>query len=239
MATAPYNLEIIDNCMTCTRRGAGFFCDLAAPSLKSLEEVKYTSSYPSDALLFVEGQAPRGVYILCKGRVKLSMTSADGKSIILHIAGPGELIGLDAAISGAPYGLSAETLEPCQVNFVKREAFMRLMHDQPQISAHATVQFGRDYRAACCQIRSLGLTKTASEKIARFLLDTASNAKQSTEPMRINLSLTHEEIAQIVGVSRETVTRTFTDLKAKSLITVKGPTVVIRDRAGLASLAGL
>ena len=132
MATAPYNLEIVDNCMTCSRKGAGFFCDLAAPSLKSLEEVKYTSSYPSDALLFVEGQAPRGVYILCKGRVKLTMTSADGKSIILHIAGPGELIGLDAALSGAPYGLSAETLEPCQVNFVKREAFMRLMQEQPQ-----------------------------------------------------------------------------------------------------------
>jgi CRP/FNR family transcriptional regulator, cyclic AMP receptor protein len=123
------------------------------------------------------------------------------------------------------------------VNFVKREAFMRLMREQPQIAAHATVQFGRDYRAACFQIRSLGLSRTASEKIARFLLETASGGQQTNQGIRMNLSLTHEEIAQIVGVSRETVTRTFSDLKNKSLITVKGPAIVIRDKAGLEALA--
>jgi CRP/FNR family cyclic AMP-dependent transcriptional regulator len=237
MATAPYGLEIIDNCTTCTRKCAGFFCDLAPSPLKSFEEAKYTSSYPSDALLFVEGQAPRGAYVICKGRVKLTMSSADGKSIILHIAGPGELIGLDAAMSGEPYGISAETLEPCQLNFIKRDAFLRLMREQPQILAHAAAQFGRDYRAACFQIRSLGLSRTASEKIARFLLETAAAGQQTNQGIRVNLSLTHEEIAQVVGVSRETVTRTFSDLKSRSLIAVKGPSITIRDKQGLEALA--
>ncbi len=130
---APYGLEIIDNCASCAWRKDGFFCQLSAPALKSFEEVKFTSSYPANAVLFVEGQMPRGVYLLCKGRVKLTMTSAEGKIIILHIAEAGELIGINGAMSGKPYELSAETLEPCQVNFIKREAFQRLMHDHRDI----------------------------------------------------------------------------------------------------------
>ena len=229
---APYGLEITDNCATCRWKSEGFFCDLPPATLKSFEAAKFTSSYPSGAVLFVEGQAPRGVYQLCKGRVKLTMTSAEGKSIILRIAEPGELIGLNSAVSGRAFELTAETLEPCQVNFIKRDAFLRLMREHPEASVNATEQLSNDYSAACVQIRSLGLSRTASEKIIRFLLDLANHGKETHDGVRVNVSLTHEEIAQVVGVSRETVTRTLTELKHKALITVKGPTVTIRDKAG-------
>lgn len=233
---APYGLEIVDNCATCSWKKDNFFCQLSPASLKSFEEVKFTSSYPANAVLFVEGQVPRGVYQLCKGRVKLTMTSADGKSIILHIAEPGELIGINGAISGKPYELSAETLEPCQVQFIKREAFMRLMQDHKDVGAHVTEQISNDYQAACFQIRSLGLSRTAEEKVARFLLDRATSGKETSQGIRMNVALTHEEIAQIVGVSRETVTRTLSDLRHKSLITTKGPTVLIRDKSALEAM---
>src|SRR3990172_5290571 len=149
---APYGLDIVENCSTCAWKSPGFFCQLAPPALKSFVEVKYTSSYPASAVLFVEGQVPRGVYLLCKGRVKLTMTSSDGKALILHIAEPGELIGINSAMSGAPYELSAEMLEPCQVNFIKREAFLRLLRDQPEIAAHVTNQLSHHYQAACLPI---------------------------------------------------------------------------------------
>lgn len=233
---APYGLDIIENCSTCAWKSAGFFCQLAPAALKSFEEVKYTSSYPAGAVLFVEGQAPRGVYLLCKGRVKLTMTSSDGKALILHIAEPGELIGINGAMSGAPYELSAEMLEPCQVNFIKREAFLRLLREQPEISAHLTSQLSRDYQAACFQIRSLGLSRTASEKIVRFLLESAAKGKETSQGIRMNLALTHEEIAQIVGVSRETVTRTLTDLRRRMLIAVKGSAVLIRNKPALEAM---
>jgi CRP/FNR family transcriptional regulator len=233
---APYGLEIIENCSTCPRRAPGFFCDLAPATLRSFEEVKYTSSYPSGAVLFVEGQAPRGVYLLCKGRVKLTMTSSDGKALILHIAEAGELIGINSAMSGAPYELSAETLEPCQVNFIKREAFLRLLREQPEIAAHVVSQINHDYESACFQIRSLGLSRSASEKIVRFLLEAAAKGKETSQGIRMNLALTHEEIAQIVGVSRETVTRTLTELRNKMLITVKGPAVLIRNKPALQAM---
>jgi CRP/FNR family cyclic AMP-dependent transcriptional regulator len=234
--SAPYGLEIVEDCTHCPWKSADFFCQLAAPAMRDFEEVKYTSSYPANAVLFVESQVPRGVYLLCKGRVKLTMTSPDGKAIILHVAEAGELIGLNSAITGAPYELSAETLEPCQVNFIKREALLRLVREHPEIAARVTQQISRDYQAACFQIRSLGLSRSALEKVGRFLLEAASKGKQTSQGIRTNVALTHEEIAQIVGVSRETVTRTLSDLRQKMLITVKGPTVVIRDKAALEAL---
>jgi CRP/FNR family transcriptional regulator, cyclic AMP receptor protein len=234
--SAPYGLEIIDDCAVCPWKSADFFCQLPPKAMQDFEEVKYTSSYPAGAMLFVEGQLPRGGYLLCKGRVKLTMTSRDGKAIILHIAEAGELIGLNSALSGLPYELSAETLEPCQVNFVKREALLRLVHEHPEISENVTRQVGRDYQAACFQIRSLALSRSAAEKIVRFLLAAASKGKETNQGVRMNLSLTHEEIAQVVGVSRETVTRTLSDLRQKMFITVKGPAVVIRNKAGLEAM---
>jgi CRP/FNR family cyclic AMP-dependent transcriptional regulator len=233
---APYGLEIVDSCEACPWKSEGFFCELSAKPLRDFEEVKYTSSYPAGATLFVEGQQPRGVYLLCKGRVKLTMTSPDGKAIILHIAEAGELIGLNGALSGAPYELSAETLEPCQVNFIKREALQRLVREHPEIAEHVTQQVSRDYQAACFQIRSLGLSRSASEKIVRFLLNAASKGKETSQGVRMNLALTHEEIAQIVGVSRETVTRTLSDLRQKMLISMKGSALVIRNRAALEAM---
>jgi len=233
---APYGLEIIDNCASCAWTKEGFFCQLSSPALKSFEEVKFTSSYPAHAVLFVEGQMPRGVYLLCKGRVKLTMTSAEGKTMILHIAEAGELIGVNGALSGKPYELSAETLEPCQVNFIKREAFQRLIHDHRDIGVHVTEQISNDYQAACFQIRSMGLSRTAEEKVARFLLDRATTGKETNQGIRMNVALTHEEIAQIVGVSRETVTRTLSDLRQKSLITTKGQSVLIRNKPALEAL---
>lgn len=234
---APYNLELTENCTNCSWRSEGFFCELPDAALKAFEGAKYTSSYPAGAVLFVEGQVPRGVYLVCKGRVKLAMTSADGKAIILRIAEPGELIGVNSAISGQPYELTAEALEPCQINFVKRDAFLRLVREHHEACFNVTEQLSNDYRAACVQIRSLGLSRTASEKVARFLLEWSAKGRETTQGIRMNLPLTHEEIAQIVGVSRETVTRTLTDLKHKALITMTGPTVVIRNRTGLESLA--
>jgi CRP/FNR family transcriptional regulator, cyclic AMP receptor protein len=234
--SAPYGLEIIDDCAVCPWKSADFFCQLPPKAMQDFEEVKYTSSYPAGAMLFVEGQLPRGGYLLCKGRVKLTMTSRDGKAIILHIAEAGELIGLNSALSGLPYELSAETLEPCQVNFVKREALLRLVHEHPEISENVTRQVSRDYQAACFQIRSLALSRSAAEKIVRFLLAAASKGKETNQGVRMNLSLTHEEIAQVVGVSRETVTRTLSDLRQKMFITVKGPAVVIRNKAGLEAM---
>ena len=220
-------------------RKDGFFCQLPSPVLHAFSNVKFSTTYPADAVLFVEGQAPRGVYMLCKGRVKLTMNSADGKTLIARICEPGEVLGLHAAIAGQPYELTAEALQPCQVNFVRREDFLRLIREHAEVSASAMQQLSNGYRQACQEIRYLGLSRSASEKVAQFLLETSSSGQQTNQGKRFNLGLTHEEISQIVGISRETVTRTMTEFKDKMLITTKGSTVVIRNETGLKAQAAV
>ena len=127
--SSPYGIQITENCLICKLRHSGFFCDLPKPSLQDLERIKYASAYPQGAVLFVEGQAPRGVYIICTGRVKLSTTSRDGKTLILRIAQAGEVLGLHATVSGKPYELTAETLQPAQLDFVRREDFLRFLQN--------------------------------------------------------------------------------------------------------------
>ncbi len=230
---APYGMELIEDCKTCTMRKNGFFCHLVGPALQAFSNVKFTTTYPTQAVLYVEGQAPRGVYMLCKGRVKLTMNSADGKTLIVRICEPGEILGVQAAISDEPYEVTAEALQPCQVDFVRREDFVKLLHDQPEIAAAAIRQLSTGYRRACQEIRYLGLSRSASEKVAQFLLETASNGQQTSLGKRFHLGLTHEEISQIVGISRETVTRTMSEFKSKALIATKGAMVVIRNESGL------
>ena len=127
----PYGLDIIENCLSCKRRSEQTFCNLPVAALQSLEAIKYPIAYPEDTVLFVEGQEPRGIFVLCKGRVKLSLCSTSGKTLILRMVEPGQVLGLSATISGKPYEVRAETLEACQVNFVTRHDFLRFLREEP------------------------------------------------------------------------------------------------------------
>jgi len=100
---APYGLNILDNCLSCPLRGEHLFCNLAVPAGQRLNEIKSTAVYPKGAMLFIEGQMPRGVFVLCSGKVKLSTTSREGKTIITKISDSGDVLGLNAVISNRPY----------------------------------------------------------------------------------------------------------------------------------------
>jgi CRP/FNR family cyclic AMP-dependent transcriptional regulator len=232
----PYGLELHEHCAACPWRSEGFFCNVPLVELKSFQAVKYTKAYPSAAILFAEGQTSRGVYLLCKGRIKLTMTSPDGNAIILRFAEPGELLGLNSTISARPYEFTAETMEPCQVNFVTRKALLRLLGQNRPFWVQVTEQLSSDCSTACNQIRSLALSRSAVEKMARFLLDRAAKGRQTNRGIQMNLPFTHEDIAQAIGVTRETATRTLTELKDRMLITTNGASFVILNRPGLQAL---
>jgi len=233
---SPYGLELSRSCEDCPLRSEGFFCQLSKCALKAFDAIKYTTAYPERAVLFVEQEAPRGVFVLCKGRVKLSMTSSDGKAMILRIVRPGQVLGLHAVVSGQPYQASAETLEPSQVNFVRREDFLQFLRQHAEASIQAAQQLSASYQTACEQIRSLSLTHSASEKVARFLLESA-NAQETKQGIRVRFTLTHEEIGQIIGTSRETVTRTLGEFKNKGLVAINGSVLLIPNKAALESFA--
>jgi CRP/FNR family cyclic AMP-dependent transcriptional regulator len=236
---SPYGLELTGSCQTCPVKSENFFCSLPGGALKALDRVKFTSGYPKGAVLFSEQEAPRGVYILCKGRAKLSMTSSEGKSVILRLADPGEVLGLHAVVSNQPYQASAETLEPCEVNFVRREDFLRFLRENPEASLRAAQQLSQSYQMACEQVRSLGLAHSAMGKLASFLLLWASKGQPAREGTRVLLTLTHEEIGQMIGLSRETVTRTMGDFRRRQWVGTRGATLVIHNKGALQHSAGM
>jgi CRP/FNR family transcriptional regulator len=236
---SPYGLEIVERCAGCQRCEPHAFCKLPEPSLRALEALKYTTIYPRGALLFVEGQATRGVYIICSGRVKLSATSSDARVIITRIARAGEILGLCATLSGGPYEVTAETLEPSQVNFVRAADFTRFLATDAEACLRAAGQLARNYSAALEQVRLLGLSHSAAAKLARFLLESgAAPGPNGHAPAdRLRLALTHEEIGQLIGASRETVTRLFSEFKHENLIQVKGAFLQLNNRPALKALA--
>jgi len=235
---APYGLPIIENCLICKLRTNGFFCDLPKPTLQEFEKIKYASAYPPGAVLFVEGQAPRGVYVICAGRVKLTTTSRDGKTLILRIANAGELLGLHATVSGKAYELTAETLQACQLDFIKREDFLKFLQNHGDACLNAAQHLSHNVQNAYEMIRSLGLSHSVSERMARLLLEWSDDGEQTKDGLRIKIALTHEEIAQLIGTSRETVTRVLSEFRQKKFAELHGSTLMIRDKEALERLVG-
>jgi CRP/FNR family transcriptional regulator len=231
-------MEIVESCLTCKLRADRIFCDLPATALQTLENIKYAAAYPHGAVLFVEGQMPRGIFVLCKGTVKLSINSPSGRTMIVELAEPGEVLGLSATISGKPYEVTSETIDPCQVNFVKRDDFLRFLKDDVEACFKVAEQLSEKYHNACREAGSLGLSHSAAEKLAKLLLDWSSkNGEAAKAEPRLKLRLTHEEIAQMIGTSRETVTRLFAELKKRQILQSKGSTLVIRNTAALRDIA--
>lgn len=230
---APYGLNILDNCVTCPSRGDHLFCNLALQAAQRLNEIKSTAVYPKGAMLFIEGQQPRGVFVLCAGKVKLSTTSRDGKTIITKLSEPGDILGLNAVVSGRPYEVTAEMMEPGQANFIPRDSLLLMLKDYPEAALRVAQQLSRNYFTAYEEIRTLGLAASPTEKFAKLLLAWSTKTAQEDGSAQVKLTLTHEEVAEMIGTTRETVSRLFSEFKKKQLMQIKGATVVIRSRPAL------
>ena len=224
---SPYGLNIIDDCVLCPVREEHLFCNLSLPVLQRLNEIKSTAVYPKSAVLFIEGQRPRGVFVLCAGKVKLSTSSSEGKTIITKISEPGDVLGLNATVSDRPYEVTAEMIEPGQANFIARDALLQFLRENGEVALRVAEQLSRNYYTAYEEIRTLGLTSSPGEKFAKLLL--SWELGKSKDQAHIRLTLTHEEIAEMIGTTRETVSRLFSDFKKKQLVQIKGSSLTIRN----------
>src|SRR6266567_172835 len=231
---APYGLNIIDNCLTCPVREEHLFCNLSPLSLQKLNDIKSTAIYPKSAMLFLEGQQPRGVFVLCAGKAKLSTSSSEGKTIIIKLSEAGDVLGLNATISGRPYEITAEMIEPGQANFISRDALLHFLREHGEVALRVAEQLSRNYYSAYEEIRTLGLSNSPAEKLAKLLLSWAARADQTKSTIKMRLTLTHAEIAEMIGSTRETVSRLFSDFKKKQLVELKGSTLIIRNKSALA-----
>lgn len=235
------DIQFRQKCQSCAIKNMDYFCDLSAPDLKQFESIKVTKAYPKDSILFFEGQPSKGVYLLCQGKVKLSTSSPDGKIIILGIAEAGEILGLSAAINGLDYETTAETLELCRVNYVTTAEFVLFLQTHPNACLSAARQLSRNYHTAFRQVCALGLSESVADKLAKLFLNWSRNSTLANGNSAVHLKnfFTHEEIAEMIGTSRETVTRVLRYFRENEILTLKGSNLVIHDRQRLKSVVGM
>jgi CRP/FNR family transcriptional regulator len=218
--------------------GSEFFSKLSPEAVKDLLSMEHPTAYPASMMLFSEKDPAQGVFVVLEGEVKLSINSSDGRRLILRIAKKGEILGLESALSGQASEMTAETLYPCKIARIARRDFLGFMARHPEAYKIVTEELGRQIGMACAQLRTVALSSSAPEKLARLLLDFSQSGHTTELGTRFRFSLTHEEIGEFIGTSRETVTRTLSAFKTRHLVDFKGSTLTIPNKTALASYAG-
>ena len=207
-------------------------------SIPGIDRVSRTRIYPKGAVVFREGNAALGVYVLSSGRAKTSISSADGKKLILRIARGGDILGLYAGLTGRPFEATAEMVEGGRVDFISRQDLLNLIGRQNGPGLNLLEVFSRQYSELVDHTRIIALSESALEKLARLIMRWSHDfGERTADGICLRILLTQEEIAQIIGASRETVTRLFSALKRDQIIHVKRDVMWIRNSAALASMA--
>jgi len=237
-AAAPYGLKVVENCVDCSARQKTVFCRMSAETMREMNMIRQTALYPQGAVLFVEGEMPRGLFVLCSGEAKLTAGSRQGESIILRLAESGELLGLSSLIASSAYAATAETLTPSQVAFIPARRFQRFLRAHPDVALHVAEHLSMELHKSWEQARLLALAPSTRSKLAQLLLEWASeHGKTDEEGTCVPFHMTHEEIGRIIGASRETVSRLLSDFKRRRLIRVKGGSVhLVPDELRAAAL---
>lgn len=208
---------------------------LSDPSIQLINQIAHFSRQPEHTIIFLEGEKARGVYVLYEGRANVLTTTIEGKTLILKTALPGDVLGVTSVLAGTSYGFTAETIEPCRFAFIAHKDFLKFVKENSEGCLYFAHHLSRECHSAHEMIRSMG--NPVSKRLARFLISCCVGGYVTGGIVRAKLALTHETIAQHIGCSRETVSRTFSDFKRKRVAELVGTTLLVHDRAALESLS--
>lgn len=231
-------MERVQGCQDCPARGRHMFCAMEDSALQKFDSIGTQVQFSSGAVIFREGDTCGSVHVLCSGRVKLSATSREGRTLILKIARAGEVLGLSAALANQAYEVTAETVEPCRLKTIRRQALLDFLDRNPDASMRAARTVAQEYKAAFSEVRRLALPATASGRVAGLLLEwTREQNPAGATQGRCMVTLTHEEIASMTATTRETVTRVLGQLKRDQLIQIRGAALTVLQPQELERMA--
>jgi CRP-like cAMP-binding protein len=234
---SPYGLELVESCVTCKLRKDDFFCSFSHSLLPVLDSAKLANVFPKATVLFVAGQKPVGIHVVCAGKVKLCTEGTSGNCIVVKLVGPGEVLGLHSCIGGTPHEFTAETVQPSHIVFVKSADFQRLMAESDEVCWQAAQFLSRNCSDAYDILRSVSAAHSASQRLARLLLEVSVIGSDTRAGISVSLPFTQKEIAQAIGMSRETVWRKLLEFRAMGVAVLEGSVLLIRDKAALERLA--
>ena len=150
----------LPSCLSCEFRPDRIFCDMPADSLHAFDEIKRLAVFPRNTVLLAEGKPVRGIYLLCDGRARISICSENKKRLTLRVAGPGEVLGLGAALTNTNYEITAELLDASQVGFVRRKELMKFLREHPEVCMQVVRMLSQDLHGAYERVRSMGMVRT-------------------------------------------------------------------------------
>lgn len=215
----------MEKCKACANRDKHGFCDLSEEASEFLIANSFVVEYPRGTVLFHEGDPADTIYILCSGKLKVSASSREGRTMILRIACSGSVLGLSAAIAEKTHEATSEALEPSRVRVMRSSALRTLLREFPLAGLGAAHTLAEEYRAAFEEARRLALPETPAGRVACLLLDWMANSERKGPT--ITLPLTHDEVASMTATTRETVTRTMSRFKKDGIIQAKGIALTI------------
>ncbi len=226
-----------ENCLLCKARKPGWFCNLAPQALAEYDAMSSHVMLPMGSILFAEGQAARSVSVVCEGRIKLSRSSQDGKTLLVKIAKPGDVLGLSAALSKTPHEVTAQAIEHAQIKNFQQSDFLHFIQRHVEGSLHAAESLSNEYRTALSDACRLALSSSIAGRVAHLLLELAieGGTDQDVHP-EIHMPLTHEDLASMLGSSRESITRALNNLRRSGTISIRGTKLTILKKESLEML---
>jgi len=218
----------------------GEFCRLLSEEAL-LEFISISGRFlcPSASVVIREGEEPASILLLLEGKVKLSLNSSCGRRLIVGFASPGEILGLTSAVSGDLYEVTAEAQFPCVISSLPRQSFLDFLSRSAVACQNVLRQLSVDNMRILEQLRTLGLTPSAPAKLAKLLLDWCAESSRTLCGAQIQCSITHGEIGELIGTSRETISRCMNDFKRRGLVAQRGTALLVPDCAALAVYAGI
>jgi CRP-like cAMP-binding protein len=213
------------------------FKNLSEEELKELEPYLVATTFKKKEEIFAEGDQPEWFYIVSKGKIKITKLSHEGKEIILELISPTDIFGGVAVLRNFPYPANAVAMEESEVLKISRKNLMRLVDRFPNLMYCMALQLGDRMKSSYDSLKNIALERVEA-RIAALLLKLANKVGIETrDGVAIDMRLTKQDVADMVGTTVETSIRTFSKFRKQGLLSDKDGKIVIKDREGLTSLS--
>ncbi len=227
MPEAKVQPRTADICERCPHACSGIFADLSEPARQELTSLLRPMEFESGGTIFREGMPAFGMYILCRGKVKIAKRTRGGHAQILKLLGPGEILGEKTMFDGETYTCYAKTLEPSLVVFIPREGFLLFLRRHPEVALRLLERLSRESKVFGDRLVEI-TSRSARERVARALLELAQAFGEETpEGWDLGVELPRGELAEMAGVSTETAIRVLSELKERGIVALPGKRIVI------------
>lgn len=225
-------------CYNCKVRCKSIFEEISLDDTKVLDTYKTCNTYKKGQVIFEEDTYPHGLYCISSGKIKLSQTGADGREQIVHLAKNGDVMGYRAILSGDKYSCSATAIENSSLCYIPTKVFTGMIERNAKLAFKVIHLLSDELKTAEHTITDLA-QKSVKERLAQGILLLKESYGFEPDGCTINVSITREEIASIVGTARETATRLLAELSREKSIELNGKKIKILDQHKLIQSANI